>query len=262
MPSSHHNLRRVFLQGFVVQDVARPLVSFDDFAPAGKVKEVLDATGDDVAGVRRHGIVRSVVDRDELGDASCGDHARPIESACCVSDTLPLAELVLRLKDRERLFVTALGQVSGVVSRTDLLQPAARMWLFGMITLLEMRFNRLIETHFPGDSWTASVSEGRIQKARGLQDERKRHKQNVTLLDCLQFADKTQIIARNDELRQLTRFVSKRQVEEAGKRLEKLRNNLAHSQDIVANDWTTIVELVENLDSVLDGPPGLSRAEF
>ena len=132
------------------------------------------------------------------------------------------------------------------------------MWLFGMITLLELRFNRLIDAHCPHDSSKATLSEGRIQKAEALKDERKRQKQNVALLDCLQFADKAQIIARNDDLRRLTRFESRNQVEHAGKQLEKLRNNLAHSQDIVSNDWFTIVELVENLESVLDGPPGPS----
>jgi len=261
MQAPDHNLRRVFLQGFVVQDVARPLVSFDDFAPAAKVKELLDATGNDLGGVRSNGMVRSIVHRNDLGDGTCGENARQIEECWCVPDTLPLAELVLRLEENERLFVIALGQVSGVVSRTDLLQPPARMWLFGMITLLEMRFGRLIKLHFPADSWKASVSEGRVQKAMALQDERRRQKQDVTLFDCLQFADKAQIVARNEQLRQFTRFDSRKQIEDAGKRLEKLRNDLAHSQDIVANDWDTIVELIQDLESVVDGRPGASLAK-
>ncbi len=78
------------------------------------------------------------------------------------------------------------------------------------------------------------------------------------MADCLQFSDKAQIIARNEQLRTMTRFESRRQVEEIGKRLEKLRNNLAHSQDIIVDDWHTIVLLSENLDSVLNGPAGLA----
>jgi hypothetical protein len=260
MQTPHHNLRRVFLQGFIVQDVARPLLSFDDFAPARRVKEVLDATGHEIGGVRRNGIVQSIVHRNDLKDRTCGEDSRPIEDSWCVPDTLPLSELVLRLNENERLFVIALGQVSGVVCRTDLLQPPARMWLFGMITLLEMRFSRLIEAHCPADSWKASVSEGRIQKAEALREERKRQKLDVTLFDCLQFADKAQIVARHEQLRGFTRFDSRKQVEDVGKRLEKLRNDLAHAQDIVANDWGTILELVKDLESVLDGPNGLFNA--
>jgi hypothetical protein len=79
------------------------------------------------------------------------------------------------------------------------------------------------------------------------------------LLDCLQFSDKGQIIARNEEIRGLTQFQSRRQVEQIVKQLERLRNNLAHAQDIIATDWDTIVLLAENLDDILLGPAGLRQ---
>ena len=41
--------------------------------------------------------------------------------------------------------------------------------------------------------------------------------------------------------------------------LEKLRNNLAHSQDIISGDWETIATLAENVASILDGPRSTSR---
>lgn len=71
--------------------------------------------------------------------------------------------------------------------------------------------------------------------------------------------DKTSIIARNTQLRSLTRYQSKREIEKIGKKLENLRNSVAHSQDIVANDWETIVALAEQLDSVVDGPEAVQE---
>ena len=50
--------------------------------------------------------------------------------------------------------------------------------------------------------------------------------------------------------------------EDAAKKLGKLRNNLAHSQDIITGDWDTIVALSESLDAVLEGPPGLREGEI
>ena len=94
----------------------------------------------------------------------------------------------------------------------------------------------------------------RIEKARALLNERRRRLQELSLLDCLQLSDKTQIVARHPPLRNLTRFSSRRSMEEATKRLEKLRNNLTHSQDIVSSDWEAIVSLAENLDDILEGP--------
>jgi hypothetical protein len=119
------------------------------------------------------------------------------------------------------------------------------MWVFGMVTLIEMRCLELIEQHCPGDTWKEHVSEGRLQKAQTLLDERSRRNQTVRLIDCLQFSDKGQIIARHEGLRQQTIFTSRRQAEEATKKLEQLRNNIAHAQDLSQDDMETIVQLCE-----------------
>jgi hypothetical protein len=89
------------------------------------------------------------------------------------------------------------------------------------------------------------VSEARLEKARALLAERSRRNQKLDLFDCLQFSDKGQIIARNEAIRRLTVFPSRSQAEAATKRLEQLRNNLAHAQDILTSDWDTITELCE-----------------
>ena len=129
------------------------------------------------------------------------------------------------------------------------------MWLFGMVTLIEMRMTRMLEQLSPVEGWKQYLSDGRVRKAEDLLAERMRRNQNLDLIDCLQFSDKCQIIARNENLRSRTRFASRRQVEEAGKKLERLRNNLAHAQDIIATDWEALIELSENLDNLLEEPP-------
>jgi hypothetical protein len=117
------------------------------------------------------------------------------------------------------------------------------MWLFGIVTLIEMRCAELIERYFPDETWKEYVSEARLQKAELLLAERRRRNQAVRLLDCLQFSDKGQIVARTEKLRKMTVFESRRQAEDAIKKLEQLRNHLAHAQDFVACDWDTIGQL-------------------
>ncbi len=145
------------------------------------------------------------------------------------------------------------GAVGGIITLSDLQKPPVRMWLFGIITLVEMRMGRLVEQLCAGETWRNFLSEGRLQKAETLLEERRRRSQNLRLIDCLQFSDKAQIIARNESIRRLTRFTSRRQVEEACKALESLRNNLAHAQDILANDWDIVVALAADLDGVILG---------
>jgi len=114
-----------------------------------------------------------------------------------------------------------------------------------------MRFLDLIELRFQDEGWQKYLSNQRLEKALTLQAERQRRNQDPRLLDCLQFSDKAQIVVRDEVLRNQIGFTSRRRGDEVIKNLEKLRNNLAHAQDIVALDWETIVALSENLETVI-----------
>lgn len=255
-----HSLRRVFQQAFIVYDIAEPLVSFDDTTPAEQLRSHMESKRFEVVGIRQEGRVAGYVELADLKEGQVADCINPFDESQVILESTPLAELVLCLREYRRLFVSILGQVGGIVSRTDLQKPPVRMWLFGIVTLIEMRFTRMIEQSCPDEMWKEFLSAGRIQKAEELLAERTRRNQDLDLLNCVQFSDKVQIIARNEKLRSMTRFESRRKLEEAAKVVEKLRNNLAHSQDIITNDWETIVALAEQLDTVLEGPPGLKRA--
>jgi hypothetical protein len=253
--TSVDSIRRALTAGFSVSDIAEPLVSFETSCPSVDVRQFLDEEDFDCAGVRERGLVVGIVRRDSLIDGVCGEHVEPIDRADLLASSAALADVVKRLVERPRLFVSMLGSVAGIVTRDDLVKPAIRMWLFGMISIVEMRFVRLIENRFPDEGWRELLSEGRVQKARDLQNERQRRHRTVKLIDCLQLSDKGTIVTKDQDLRDSLRIQSKRRGEQLVKRLEGLRNNLAHSQDIVESDWETIVLLSENLDRVIEGPP-------
>ncbi len=258
--STIENLRRVFTDGFVARDIAEPLISFDASTAVSEAVGLMDGRNLDVVGVRKEGVVVGYVERAGLSGATCGEHIQSIEAATMISETASFADVVLGLANSPRLFVRVLGAVGGIITMSDLQKPPVRMWLFGMITLLEMRTSRLIELKCPGDGWKQYLSESRLQKAEALLEERKRRNQNLELIDCLQISDKGQIIARNEEIRQLTRMQSRRQTEQVIKMLESLRNNLAHSQDIISCDWETIVRLCKDMERVISGTEEVQQA--
>ena len=119
------------------------------------------------------------VEREDLCGATCGEHIRAIDAP--ISDAASLADVVLGLAESPRLFVRVLGAVGGIITMSDLQKPPVRMWLFGMISLMEMRMTRLIELKCQGDSWKQYLSESRLQKAEALLEERKRRNQNLDL---------------------------------------------------------------------------------
>lgn len=258
--STLESLRRVFSEGFSARDIAEPLVSFDASTSAAEVLRAMEAHDFDVVGVRHSGLVAGYAERGKLGEGACGQCLVPFDEATVISDAASLADVVLRLDQSPRLFVRILGAPSGIITHGDLQKPPVRMWLFGMITLVEMRMQRLIEQFHEGEGWKQLLSEGRLEKAAALLEERRRRSQELRLIDCLQFSDKANIIARNPAIRSLTRFRSRRQVEEACKALENLRNSLAHSQDIISCDWKTIVMLSADLDGVIAGTNEVQEA--
>lgn len=248
---SYYDIDKIFLRGLTVRDIAEPLPSFDYQTPANNVLGAMEANNFHIAGIRQDGFVCRYVEREELGKGTCGQYSHPIEPAKILPGHASLSELVLALNQVPYLFVHFLGEIGGVVTRADLQDPPVRMWLFGLITLIEIRFLTIIERRFQGDEWQEILSQSRLEKATALQAERQRRKQNPSLLECLQFSDKAQIIIRDSQLRQQIGFSSRRRGEEVIKNLEKLRNNLAHAQDIVLLDWETIVGISENLETVI-----------
>jgi hypothetical protein len=250
--NSYYDIDNIFLRSLTVRDIAEPLPSFDAGTPADQVRAALIEHHLNIAGVREQGFVTGYLLLDELGEGLCGNFCRPINEAKILSGNAHLSNLVLALDQVPYLFVDFLGEISGIVTRADLDDPPVRMWLFGLITLIEMRFLTLIERRFPGEGWQQYLSDKRLEKAAALQQERRRRKQDPSLLDCLQFSDKAQIVIRDEQLRIQIGFQSRRQTEQAIKNLEKLRNNLAHAQDIVSLDWQTIVNLSENLEAVIE----------
>jgi hypothetical protein len=242
----------LFVRSFAARDLAVPLPSCDDGTSVDSLREVMDAQRCEIVGIRRRGVLAGWVSRECLDEAS-SISVQAFDSAILVSDTATLNDVIERLNRQPCVFVRSFGQIAGFIRRGDLDRPAMRMWLFGLVTIMERRVTWAIGQRFPDGSWSSLISAGRLEKARNLLHERRRRHQNPDLLDCLQFADKGDIIARDEPLRQFTRFASRREVESFVKGLQDLRNNLAHSQDLTGN-WDVVVELATNLHRIVLGP--------
>lgn len=251
-------LQRLFYEGFSVMDIAEPLCFFPVDREADEAGRVMLTRNVELAGVLQHGELIGYVRRDALGEGVCGDCLQGFEPGEVVSDTASLARGIEVLGSHGHCFVEVFGQVSGVIGPNDLEKPQVRIYLFGLITLVEEIYGRRIRRLFPADSWRSMISPGRLQKAKELRCERQRRGQSVDLVDCLQFSDKGQIMARIDDIRN-DLGLSKKEADRAIKELEALRNNLAHSQKIVNEQWRRIPIFSSRIDRILasvglDGP--------
>ena len=124
--------------------------------------------------------------------------------------------------------------------------------MFGIITLGEMVITEIIRHRYSDGSWQEFLSEKRIDIAKKLQEERTRRGQQVELLDCLQFGDKGWIITYDEKLREKLGHKSRKETRNAIKELETLRNNLAHTQEIIPSGWQRIIIACSRWESSLD----------
>jgi len=255
-PAAREALRRVLSTAFEARDLADALLPLEAGLPALEAREAMAARGRRVAGLTRAGAWLGWVRLEDLEDleapGACGDCLRPFDSQPIIPEEAPLREVVLALGQADPTFVRCLGEVTAVVTSADLQEAPMRMWLFGLVTLSEFLMTRMIERRLPDGAWKPSLSAGRLERAETLQQERRRRGQEVPLYECLQFADKGDILLKYEPARALLGFESRRQGQEFFRRMESLRNSLAHSQPLPTDDLGLLVALAEGLDRLLD----------
>ena len=247
--------KRVFGDLFTAKDIAEPLLSFDADKDCSEVSKSLIVYERDVASVRIHGAVQGYLlkqDCDNNGDGTCSKIIRHFTVDQVVEGDALFTDVIHVLTRHDYCFVRLLGDIVGVIDRESIDKPLVRMWLFGLITLTEMRIITLIKQYFPDNKWQDLLSPTRLQKAKQLHKQRLCQNQHCELVDCLQLSDKAQIIIQHQPTFEALGFRSNRAARRVVKELEQLRNHLAHAQDIASHNWTQIVRMTQRIDEVSD----------
>lgn len=251
LKSSVGDLRQLFARTLVLRDLAEPLASFDHDRPAAEVRAFMEARGYDVVGLREAGVVTGYVARAELAAGAAEQYRRPFEACDVLPDSEPLLAAFAALRERRHIFITLFGHVGGIVTRGDLQKPPVRLWLFGLVSLLEMQMLRVVRARYPDNSWTGRVTEKRLADARNIFDKRKLRNEEIDLADCLQLGDKATILKKDSDLFALSQFPSKQKWEDFFNEVESLRNALAHANDILTGHWPALADLIGQLENFL-----------
>lgn len=255
LKSSLADLRELFEHSITVRHISEPFVSFDADHSAAQVRRFMEKKDYDVVGVRKDGLVSGYARREDLsledGD-KVGTHLVQFKPDEMLPEITPLLNVFEALHNSPKAFVLILGQVGGIVTKGDLQKIPVRMWLFGLISLIEMQFLRLIRDYYPDDSWKQKslISPPRLNNAEDQLKDRRKRNEAIDLADCLQFCDKRDIVLKSDDLCRLIGFDSTETCEQL-KSLENLRNELAHSQDIIIGNWPGIVNLAAEAEKIL-----------
>jgi hypothetical protein len=248
-----NTFRRMFTEIFTAGDIAEGMLSFDIDTPGEKVLHELENQNRDVASVRVNGSVQGYVRASDIDEGNCAAFLRQFNEEQVVSGGAGLSDVIHVLTRHDYCFVTTLGHIGGVICRDDVNKPMVRMWLFGMVTMIEMGLIRLVDELYPDGAWQAKLSKGRLQKARDIQNERQRRNVHSDLMNCLQLSDKAQILIDDPVAMERLGMGSKKSAKRAIHDLESLRNHLAHAQDIVQHDWPQIARMSVRMEETVHG---------
>lgn len=250
--SSYKNLRSLYEQNITVNSISETMDTCNLNDEAEIIKRMMDAKDYDILGVEENGIVIGYVVRNELKEGICKKYYRSFSPTELVSESTPLIDTLFIFKETERIFVLEGNRVTKVVTLADLQKPPIRMLLFGLISLLEMHLYRIIKDYFPDDTWKEHLSTNRIKFAEELFSVRKSRNEAIQLSDCLQICDKRDIVLNESPLRELLGIESKSKGKYFFNKLESLRNNLAHSQNLnTQNSWNELFLLIEQTEKLL-----------
>lgn len=251
--STYKSLRSLFEKNITVNSISEVLATCNVGDQALQIRDQMDSKDYDVIGVEENGMVIGYVLRDDLKEGSCRDFFRSFSPSDLVSDSTPLLQTLFIFKNTERLFIIEGNRITKVVTLADLQKPPIRMLLFGVISLIEMHLYRIIRDYFKEDGWKKHLSEKRIQLAEDLFLQRKARNEGIELSDCLQLCDKRDIVLSEQPLRETLGIESKSKGKDFFKKLENLRNNLAHSQDLnTQNSWNEMITLIEQTETLLE----------
>lgn len=256
-PATQEALERVLQSFFSARDIASPLLSVDYDSALAKVLEIFSKRKDTILGVRTDGVVCGWIEEADIPSEGlegrvCGEFIHELTELPVIDGSASFQEIILKLAQSRTILVKMMGEVFAYITMQNLQNAPMRMWLFGLVSLMEILMFRGIVTQMPGDSWQEHLSPGRLARTIALYEERLRRNENIEMVDCLQFADKADILLRNPKTSKVLGFSSRRQGNEFFSKLEILRNSLVHSQVLSEHTLPTMVSLALSLDILLN----------
>jgi predicted transcriptional regulator len=249
-------LRKLFETGITVRAIEEPIQCCAISDPAPEIAQKMHQLDFDVIGVKdsQDGHVIGYINACELVQGRCREYLQAFRVSDLVSDSTPLINVLTLLRDRKRVFILTENNVTGIITRADLQKPPIRILLFGLVSLLEIHLSYLVRRFYPNDSWKEKLSKRRIDDAKAMMEQRTSRNEKMDLVDCLQFCDKRYLATAHPDICRMLHFESSNLGNKLLKDIEKLRDKLAHSQDIVTGTtWERIIDLVGNVEKLIEG---------
>lgn len=237
--NSLDRLRLLFEEQINVLPIAENLVIFKN----NNFKEEMEKRSFHSAVIDVNGTLMKYDDGDEV--------PQPISESDLMEANTPLLKAFRMLISQRRFFIKdENGNIAYIVTRTDLDKIPLRIGFFGLISLLETHLKDAIRKYLP--NWQESISESRLNSAKNLYDWKKARKEEIDLVQCLQFGDLGSIFSKNQRFKKFDPNLSRERFVQTMNYIGKLRDALAHSQSNLGFSWEEIDQMIVFIRGIID----------
>jgi hypothetical protein len=157
-----------------------------------------------------------------------------LDESMLISAQEPLTQFIPLMVNRPpyRLVLQG-GSIRGIVTRSDLLKLPVRVFVFTLVTHVELLMTEIIRKKYPDHQdkplWLQYLKEPRQEKVSEKQQKLKQANYDLPLLECTDFCDKRDIV------RKIFSFNNKFK-DDLGKIETHVRNTVAHAASYGRND--------------------------
>jgi hypothetical protein len=251
--SKYSDLRKIFDESLSAIHLAEPLLSFDESADSESTLKFMEAHSFDIVGVRKDGLIEGYIHKQSIGTGAIGQNIQGFSSDNIAEGRLSILATIQKLLGSDFVVLTLLAQPVGIVTKADLGKTLVSVWLYGLLSLLEINLLELIRSTFIDDSWTKQLTKDRLDDARRILDLLRRSNAEVNLANCLEFADKKTIVAKTPALRSTLGFPSRNKCEDFFSEIIALRDQIAHAQDLSRwkKGWIDVFRCASEVERLL-----------
>lgn len=199
---------------------------------------------------------KGTADAADVDDEFVRDHMCPLSETDLIGADATILNFIHRVRPQPLLVVSG-GRINGLVAWSDLQKLPVRTAVFALVTGFELTMYEAIKAVFPkGDGWCEHLSDTRLKDAEDVFEKRGGNESDVELLLCTEFCDKRTILKKclpfdSQATSSGAMPMSKRKFEDEIKKIENLRNPLAHASSY-AMKWDDVMNLRQTVMTLLD----------
>lgn len=199
------------------------------------------------------GVVSRFVVRGDLRPGPISDCAQRIDVSQVTHASTPVLDVVPDVVRQGFLFVAGRRGVRGILTTADLQKVPVRIALFGLTTSLELVVRDAIARHLGDRDPLQYLTEKRRADAVALLEKRKQRSQDLSLIECLQLCDLGTLAAKLDLHDSVFGRPSKRALAPDFDSVEKLRNGLAHANELDLDELPRTIDALHDLLRTVSG---------